>query len=49
MNGVKIFQQAEPPVEISVPDNSYLVGLGAFSDSADSVVRYRNVQLRELN
>ena len=49
VNGVKIFQQAEPPVEISVPDNSYLVGLGAFSDSADSVVRYRNVQLRELN
>jgi hypothetical protein len=31
-----------------VPDNDYLVGLGAFSDSDDTVVRYRDVQLKKL-
>jgi hypothetical protein len=49
VNGAKIFQGVTPPEEIRVPAHSYLVGLGAFSDSADSVIRYRNVQLRWLN
>jgi len=31
-----------------VPGNDYLVGLGAFSDSDDAVIRYRGVQLRTL-
>jgi GYF domain 2 len=48
VNGVEIFHQAAPPVEIGVPDNSYLLGLGAFNDSADTVIRYRNVQVRKL-
>lgn len=48
VNGVEIFHQAAPPVQLSVPDNSYLLGLGAFSDSDDNVIRYRNVQVRQL-
>ena len=48
VNGVQMFNQAAPPVTMSVPDNSYLVGLGAFNDSADTVIRYRGVQLRKL-
>jgi hypothetical protein len=48
VNGVEMFSQAPPPITISVPDNSYLVGLGAFNDSADTVIRYRDVQLRKL-
>jgi len=48
VNGVEIFHQAAPPVGLSVPDNSYLLGLGAFSDSDDNVIRYRNVQVRQL-
>lgn len=48
VNGVSAFDQADPPRGISVPDNSYLVGLGAFNDSPDTVIRYRNVQLRKL-
>ncbi len=48
VNGVKVFGQAAPPVTISVPKNSYLVGLGAFNDSPDTIIRYRNVQLRKL-
>lgn len=49
VNGVEVFHQAAPPAVIQVPDNSYLVGLGAFSDSADTVIRYRDVQLRRLH
>jgi hypothetical protein len=49
VNGAKIFQRALPPTEIRVPSSSFLVGLGAFSDSSDSVIRYRHVQLRRLN
>src|SRR5262249_20636642 len=48
VNGVKMFNEAAPPAEISVPNNSYLVGLGAFNDSADTIIRYRDVQLRKL-
>ncbi len=49
VNGVEIFHQAAPPADIQVPGNSYLVGLGAFSDSSNAVVRYRDVQLRQLH
>lgn len=48
VNGVEVFHQEAPPAEIGVPDNSYLLGLGAFSDSPDTVIRYRGVQLRQL-
>jgi hypothetical protein len=48
VNGVQIFNQAKAPVDISVPNNSYLVGLGAFNDSPDTIIRYRDVQLRKL-
>ena len=49
VNGVEVFHEVAPPVTISVPDNSYLIGLGAFSDSDDNVIRYRNVQVRQLH
>lgn len=48
VNGLPVFDNAEPPRQIGVPDNSCLVGLGAFNDSPDTVIRYRNVQLRKL-
>ncbi len=48
VNDVRILDQVAPPVDISVPDNSYLVGLGAFNDSPDTIIRYRDVQLRKL-
>jgi hypothetical protein len=48
VNGVKVFDQAKPPAVIRVADNSFLVGLGAFSDSPDTVIRYRDVQVRKL-
>ncbi|HEY1789303.1 MAG TPA: hypothetical protein VGJ73_14180, partial [Verrucomicrobiae bacterium] len=48
VNGVSVFDQADPPRQISVPGNSCLIGLGAFNDSSDTVIRYRKVQLRKL-
>ena len=48
VNGVEVFHQSAPPRRIRVPKNAFRVGLGAFSDSEDAVIRYRNVQLREL-
>jgi hypothetical protein len=49
VNGVEVFHQAALPAVIRVPDNSYLVGLGAFSDSTNAIVRYRDVQIRQLH
>ena len=49
VNGVEVFHRVEPPATIQVPDSSYVVGLGAYSDSDDSVVRYRDVQIRQLH
>ncbi len=49
VNGVEVFHKAAPPANIQVPDNAYLLGLGAFSDSTDTVIRYRDVQLRRLH
>ena len=53
VNGVEAFHQAKPPVLIGGtpvprPINAYLVGLGAFGNGKEAVIRYRNVQLREL-
>jgi hypothetical protein len=48
VNGVEVFHQAKLPGYIRVANDAYLVGLGAFSDSQDAVIRYRNVQLRKL-
>jgi hypothetical protein len=48
VNGARVFSGAEPPRNIRVPNDSFLVGLGAFNDSPDTVIRYRNVQLKKL-
>jgi hypothetical protein len=49
VNGVEVFHRAAPPAGVRAPDDNYLVGLGAFTDSDDTVVRYRDVQLRQLH
>jgi tetratricopeptide (TPR) repeat protein len=48
VNGVRIFESTAPYWQLNVQDNSFLVGLGAFSDSSNSVIRYRDVQLRRI-
>ncbi len=49
VNGDLVFENAETPATLDTPKESYLVGLGAFSDSADAVVRYRGVEIRTLS
>jgi hypothetical protein len=48
VNGVEVFHDASPPAAISVSDNSFLLGLGAFSDSSDTIIRYRGVEVRKF-
>jgi hypothetical protein len=48
VNGIEVFHQAVPPVSISVPDNSFALGLGAYT-TANTVIRYRDMQVRKLN
>jgi hypothetical protein len=48
VNGEQVFDKADTPATIDVDRTSYFVGLGAFSDSDDAVVRYRDVELRKL-
>jgi hypothetical protein len=49
VNDEKVFDNADTPSPINVEPESYFVGLGAFSDSADAVVRYQGVELRKLS
>ncbi len=49
VNDEQVFDGADTPASISFPEESYFVGLGAFSDSADAVVRYRGVELRRIS
>ena len=46
VNHRPIFQAVAPPWTIDVAANGFHLGLGAFSDLNDTVIRYRNVQVR---
>ena len=46
LNGEVIYDDAVLPAKINVPDENYLVGLGAFSDSDDALIRYNGVEIR---
>jgi hypothetical protein len=48
VNGSPVFQDDKPPAAIDTPADDFLLGLGAFNDSNDTVIRYRNVQVRKL-
>jgi hypothetical protein len=48
INGVEIFHQTPLPAEFSAPDGVLTFGLGALT-RADTVVRYRHIQVRNLN
>jgi hypothetical protein len=48
VNDEQVFKDAKAPQNWSVPTTDSLVGLGAFNDMNDTVIRYRNVQIRKL-
>ena len=48
VNGDSIYRDTKPPGVVRYAGEEFLVGLGAFNDLNDTVIRYRNVQLRVL-
>jgi hypothetical protein len=49
VNGKRVISNGPVPSYLNIPESSYFVGLGAFSDSADAVVRYHGVEVRKLS
>jgi hypothetical protein len=49
VNGREVFHKAEPPRAIRVAQDDFLLGLGAFNDNNETVIRYRNIQVRKLS
>jgi hypothetical protein len=48
VNGVEVLSNAQAPENIRVPAGEFRLGLGAYNDSNDTVIRYRNVQVRKI-
>jgi hypothetical protein len=48
VNDQGVFDEVTPPRKISVAANGFFLGLGAFNDMNDTVIRYRGVQVRSL-
>lgn len=48
VNGKTVFESAPPPRAIHVGHRQFRVGIGAFNDMNDTVLRYRNLQIRQL-
>jgi hypothetical protein len=49
VNGREIFHDASLPRVIGVNSGDFLLGLGAFNNSDETVIRYRNVQIHKLS
>jgi len=48
VNGEEILRQEKNPAAIRVLDSEFALGLGAYNDKNDTVIRYRNVKVRRL-
>ncbi len=48
LNGKSVISNAALPSKLEFYGNNFYVGLGAFNDTNDTVIRYRNVQIRRL-
>lgn len=46
VNGKRAHSGAQSPGRVRYDQDEFLIGLGAFNDMNDTVIRYRNVQLR---
>jgi hypothetical protein len=49
VNGRAAFQDVTPPATISASNDEFLLGLGAFNNSNETSIRYRNIQVRRLD
>jgi hypothetical protein len=48
VNDQEVFKEIDPLQRISVNTNEFMLGLGAYNDANDTVIRYWNVQARSL-
>jgi hypothetical protein len=48
VDGQTVLVDAPPPAQIHVAPNEFYLGLGAFNDQNNTVIRYRNIQVRLL-
>jgi GYF domain 2 len=48
VNGNNVIARADKPGAIRVNDNQFLLGLGAYNDMNETVIRYSNVQVRRM-
>jgi GYF domain 2 len=48
VNGREVMDGVTTPTIVRLPAGSSCLGLGAFNDNNDTVIRYRNVQVRKL-
>jgi hypothetical protein len=48
VDGQEVFREVDPPKNTHVTTNEFWLGLGAFRHANDSVIRYRNIQVRRL-
>ncbi len=48
VNGVEVLTDANVPQEFDFPDENFHVGLGAYNDTNETTIRYRNMQIRQL-
>jgi len=48
LNEKEAFRDGPLPAAIYLPEGEFLLGIGAFNDMNETVLRYRNVQVRRL-
>jgi hypothetical protein len=48
VNGKELFQQVKPPKNTSLPDGDAFVGLGGYNRTNETVILYRELQIRKI-
>ena len=48
VNGKEVLKEVRAPRNSNINTNEFLLGLGAFNDMNDTVIRYRNIQVHRL-
>jgi hypothetical protein len=49
VNNKEVLNAVKPPANSYLPANEFLLGLGAFNDMNNTVIRYRDIQVRKLS
>jgi hypothetical protein len=49
VNGTEVFREIAPPVNRLLNTNEFLLGLGSFNSMNETVIRYRELQVRRIS